>query len=344
MKRCLVAIFLSLANVGCASEMLCIKVVDDEGNPVSNATVHVGFTSGHVVFAEGKSCDYEARTGQDGSAVVKFNGGSSDVHWFVKAEGFYQSEFRKEVFRIEVTQIPPIFYSVKMLEHEKHGEITLYRKKNPQPMYAYSRQKQVESPIANGRYGFDLQCFDWLPPFGKGKVADLYYVRERKDIERINRLISQNNEYRIRVFRSDEPDAPQFGDIVGRIEFEKGCGAYVCKQTGNENFPATHQADSNANYSPSFPIRICENNGKLWLMEGPVVAQDEYMVIRSRVKYDEKDNIISANYSKIIGPGGFAGCANFMELVFNPRPNDTNLEFDPARNLYQGKKGRGMIP
>ena len=72
MKRCLVAIFLSLANVGCASEMLCIKVVDDEGNPVSNATVHVGFTSGHVVFAEGKSCDYEARTGQDGSAVVKF--------------------------------------------------------------------------------------------------------------------------------------------------------------------------------------------------------------------------------------------------------------------------------
>ena len=30
---------------------------------------------------------------------------------------------------------------------------------------------------------------------------------------------------------------------------------------------------------------------------------------------DEKGNIISANYSKIIGPRGFAGCANFMELV-----------------------------
>lgn len=43
-------------------------------------------------------------------------------------------------------------------------------------------------------------------------------------------------------------------------------------------------------------------------------------------------------------PGGFAGCANFMELVFNPRPNDTNLEFDPKQNLYHGKKGRGMIP
>ena len=344
MKRCLVIMALTLSNVGCASERLHVKVVDDDGIPVSNAVVNVSFTSGHVVFGKGTPHYYKGYTGQDGRTTVRFNCNSSHVHWSVKANGFYPSESRKEVFKIEVIPIPPIFYKVNMLEHEKHGEITLYRKKNPQPMYAYSRQKQVESPIANGRYGFDLQCFDWLPPFGKGKVADLYYVRERKDIERVNRLISQNNEYRIRVFRSDEPDAPQFGDVVGRIEFEKGCGAYVCKQTGNENFPATHQADLNANYLPSLPIRICENNGKLWLMEGPVVAKDEYMVIRSRVKYDEKGNIISANYSKIIGPGGFAGCANFMELVFNPRPNDTNLEFDPNRNLYQGKKGRGMIP
>ncbi len=30
--------------------------------------------------------------------------------------------------------------------------------------------------------------------------------------------------------------------------------------------------------------------------------------------------------------------------MFTPRPNGTNLEVDPKRNLYQGKKGRGMIP
>ena len=114
MKTNLVAVVLLLAYVGCANERLRVKVVDDEGNPVSNAMVHVGFTSGHVVFSEGKSHDYEARTGLDGNAVVKFIGSSSDVHWFVEADGFYRSEFRKEVFRIEVTQIPPIFYSVKM--------------------------------------------------------------------------------------------------------------------------------------------------------------------------------------------------------------------------------------
>lgn len=68
------------------------------------------------------------------------------------------------------------------------------------------------------------------------------------------------------------------------------------------------------------------------------------MVIRSRVKCDEKGNIVSANYSKILGTMRLVGGVGVKEAVFNPRPNDTNLEFDPDRNLYQGKKGRGMIP
>ena len=344
MKQCIAIIALALSNVGCASEYLYIRVVDDDGIPVSNAVVNVSFTSGHVVFGKGTPHYYKGHTGQDGKASVGFNCDSSDVHWSVSADGFYQSELRKEVFKIDVVQIPPAFYNVIMLEHEKHGEITLYRKKNPQPMYAYSRQMKVETPIANGRYGFDLQCFDWLPPLGKGKIADFYYVRERKDIERVNKLISQNDEHRIRVFRSDEPDAPKFGEDIGRIEFEKGGGAYVCKQTGNANFPATHRADLTANYCPSIPIRICENNGQLWLQEGPVIAKDEYMVVRSRVKYDEHGNVVSANYSKIVGPWEIGSLMCPFETVFNPRPNDTNLESDPERNLYQGKKGRGMIP
>ncbi len=344
MKQCIAIIALALSNVGCASECLYIRVVDDDGIPVSNAVVNVSFTSGHVVFGKGKPRYYKGHTGQDGKATVSFNCDSSDVHWSVRADGFYQSEIRKEVFKIDVVQIPPAFYNVIMLEHEKHGEITLYRKKNPQPMYAYSRQMKVETPIANGRYGFDLQHFDWLPPLGKGKVADFYYVRDRKDIERVKKLISQNDEHRIRVFRSDEPDAPKLGEDVGRIEFEKGGGAYVCKQTGNANFPATHRADLTADYSPSIPIRICENNGKLWLQEGPVIAKDEYMVVRSRVKYDEHGNVVSANYGKIVGPWEIGSLMCPFETVFNPCPNDTNLEFDPERNLYQGKKGRGMIP
>lgn len=343
-KGHVVLLALLLSNVGYASERLFIKVVDEEGEPVSNATVAVGFTSGHIVFADGKSRRYEGRTDVDGNAVVKFDGDNSDVYWSVKADGYYPSEVHKEIFRIKVTPIPPAFYNVTMLEHEKQCEAKLYRRKNPQPMYAYSKEMERKAPIANGRYGFDLEYFDWLPPLGNGKVADFYYIRERKDIENVNKAIAKGSGYKLMTFRSGTPGYPVVGDVVGCIKFDEHCGAYVRKCTGNESFPSTYSVETNATYTSKIPIRIVTKNGNIWLHEGRVLEDDEYMVIRSRVMLDEFGNIVSANYSKLIGPVGFGSLVVIKESAFNPRPNDTNLEFDPNRNLYQGKKGRGMIP
>jgi len=333
-----------MTNVGCASENLYVKVRDCDGSPVSNAIVQLGFNSGHVVFGDGESRHYKAITDSNGAAVVSFRGDSSEVFWLAEADGYYPSEMRKESFKVDVVSIPPMYYNVVMLEHEKHGEITLYKKKNPQPMYAYSREKKVVAPTMNGRYGFDLQVFDWLPPYGEGKVADFYYVRDRKDIERVSSLIAQNKSYEVHGFRSDEPEAPKLGDIVGRIEFEPNCGAYIRNQTGNENFPSTYGADPNGEYRSEVPIKVCVNNGLLWLQEGPIIKDDEYMVIRSRVQLDDRGNMVSANYSKILGPWLIGSTMCPYETVFNPRPNDTNLEFDPEQNLYKGKRGRGRLP
>lgn len=109
----MVAILLGLT--GCATERLGVKVTDSNGFPVSNAVVRVGFSSGNIVFAKGKSHRYEALTDSQGKADVWFNGKSSDVGWSVSANGYYRSGPHTEVFKIAITQIPPMFYTVKCL-------------------------------------------------------------------------------------------------------------------------------------------------------------------------------------------------------------------------------------
>ena len=113
--------FLLLGNVGCASESLYVKVVDDEGRPVSNATVNVDFTSSHVVFGEGTDHHYEAKTDSNGNAVVKFNCTSSDFAWSVEADGYYRSDLHTENFKGEDVIIPPGIGHVVLHEHDKRG-------------------------------------------------------------------------------------------------------------------------------------------------------------------------------------------------------------------------------
>ena len=44
---------LSICIAGCASERLQVTVTDSDGNPISDAVVHVGFSTSHVIFGGG---------------------------------------------------------------------------------------------------------------------------------------------------------------------------------------------------------------------------------------------------------------------------------------------------
>ena len=124
-------------GVSCASERFQVTVTDCDGLPVSNAVVSLGFSAGHIVFTSGKSYDYKTRTDELGKAEIKFHGKSSQFGWDVKADGYYRSGPHDETLDVEVTPIPPIFYVVKVLEHEKVRKVTIWKCINPQPMYSY---------------------------------------------------------------------------------------------------------------------------------------------------------------------------------------------------------------
>ena len=104
--------FLAIATLlvtctGCASERLCVKVVDDEGLPVSNATVNVYFTSRHIAFGDDTDHHYEAKTDTNGNAVVKFNCSTSDFAWRVEADGYYRGNLHSGNFKGEDVIVPP---------------------------------------------------------------------------------------------------------------------------------------------------------------------------------------------------------------------------------------------
>ena len=317
---------LGFTLTGCASEKLRVTVVDDTGAPVSNATVRVGFSTSHVLFGGGHSSHDKgghamSKTDTNGVATVKFNCTSSDFGWRVVADGYYRGDLHNEHFKFDEIVVPPCFGKVVLHEHEKSGNEKLFRIKNPQPMYAHYPIERRRVPKTNGRYGFDLAEYDWLPPVGAGKVADFYLVRAVGDI----------------------PDSGQYE--FGRIEFDKDCSYYVGKQTGCTEFPATYHADPNAFFQTNIVLKCIRHRvSRDWVEPLPILGNDEYLVLRTRVVHDENGNIVTANYSRILGEFRANPSISTAESIFNPVPNDTNLEFDKKRNLYKGRGGRIISP
>ena len=326
-KAYLVIPLLMFANHGCANEKLYVRVVDNGGAPVTNATVKVGFSTSHTILGGGHMSsgaggdNATARTDTNGNAVVEFNCTSSDFGWCVEADGYYSSEPRQEHFKGEDVIIPPAFGCVILHEHEKRREITVWKKINPQSMYSYQLSNWPNSrqrvPDSNGRYGFDLKLCAWLPPLGKGEVADFYYVRNNSDS-----LLEDG--------------------IVEWLEFDKGCGAYFAKQTGCKEFPSTYCAITNAAYTNKLPFAFAVKDSSVDRRE--IVKNDEYIVLRTRVKFDSNDNILEAHYSKILGPFRFDRFIKTPCVVFNHRVNDPNLESDNRRNMLEQFRSNGYPP
>ena len=242
------------------------------------------------------------------------NNGDGDWHPITERNYvWYNQETRKGV------------WPLMLHEYDKEGRVTLWKKKNPQPMIAHGvgyENDEHPVPRKNGRHGFDMMKYDWLPPLGKGEVADFYFIR------RIGEEVDDG--------------------VWGWLEFPEKCGMYTGKQTGCKNFPSTNGADTNAVYKSRIPFIFDRaNEGKKGITYKDILNEDEYGVLRTRVVCDARGNIIKANYSKVLGPFRFGDwCGKWVILtrcaVFNPRVNDPNLESDPEHS-YDPKVKRPLL-
>ena len=294
-----------------------VHVADEYNAPISNALVQIYTHKGNVDrFARSpKYRILDEHTDALGNARFRYTSVSSYIRCVASADGYYTEEDGKQRFASSDSDYSQVILS----EHSKSYAFTLRRKRNPTTLYYAKSSLAQKLPKGSGEFGFDLLMYDWVVPYGDGKVADFYVQREETTTN------SQRTVNSGIVFRGD------------------GNGAYIRKKIKTtSDFETDYEADTNGVYQTYFPLRRFPWPGNPKYTESAIVKEDEYIVMRTRVEKNAKGEIIKAHYSVMLGAVRIDELFSWLIYYFNSTPNDPNLEKDLKRNvnLAQEKKKR----
>ncbi len=347
-----------------------VTVTDREtGGPITNATVVVRtqteFNFGRTL--ESYFTKTRKTTDTNGVADVAFQFCESDYNWWVEAPSHYSGDFgfgygdehmdcevvESDYLDIDTNTVAGLekynelayLYendyqgfvdrfepkSVTFTNTVIHRSVCLTPKHNPQPMCAHGGSdvylpiKHPTTNVVNGievmhykPVDFDMEeCLvvshdpnhDDFCDGAAGKVTDFH-------IERFS-VVTNGVETK-----------------YGWIDFEPGCGAYIVKEPkiSEGRFPLIYEADTNATFLSRIPFECSSANGRV-IYEKKLIESDECMVLRTRAVTNEFGTVTNCNYSKIYAPFTGFRVLEIGSLIFNPRPNDPNLEFDLENNL-----------
>ena len=281
---------------------LDIEVKDYEGNPLPGVTIQCASKKRPLMpWARSEYKGMQWTTDKEGKVSESFDCFEGFVHCRFTADGYYPEKIRDIKFSADYDDKTD---SMIFSETHKKLEVKLRKIINPQPMIRHRIGKGIlDLPKRHGRFGFDLKVGDWIAPDGNGEVADFFVVYDWVEDEKAI-------------------------TCSGRIEFvDKDCGAYKKKKLPCEKFPIDYSADKTAKFESSLSYYGYTDKVSGKVEDRRVAEKDEYLVIRSRTSYDDEGKMIGAHYTHIQGPIGIGYYFGLGDVYFNPRVNDTNLEY-----------------
>ncbi len=298
-------------------------VVDEEQHPVVGARVQLSWENAKATKPSERIQSAEGVTGQDGRVTLEGKTFDSGISYGASKEGHYvvwgqRYHFKEAGFRRWQPWNPTI-------------EVVLKRKKSPVPMYA----KRVEAriPEFGQPIGYDLVSGDWVAPYGKGSIADLIFVAQRK------------------IITDDEYD----GTLALSFSREgDGLLPYETTQSDSSGLRMPYQAPEGG-YLPGKTWRekrYIAGDGMKHVLSS--AAPNMNYFIRVRTVRDKDGRVISALYGKVHGDFrwfiGARAPKSGLAFIYYLNPDGTrNVEFDPKRNLLNssGKDAlefRGLMP
>ena len=312
-----------------------LHVVNQDGNPIEDTEIEANFSY----------CNHDLCKRTDENGYVTFE--SDAVTDVLFTNRFYEEyEGETPIKQYYHTTIRKKFHTPS--KNTKDGKwqpwnptlkMVLKEKINPIPMYVagYSFTTHgIKIPVRNQWIGFDMEKNAWTSPYGNGEYADIKVFHQWDGIN--------GESYNGSTIKIHFPDA-----LAGVYDFQydkDSHGNYQCLKS-------PHHANPIAQYNPD--IAFTES---IFFKKDPVIDKvyrqinqthipfGTGYIFRTRTQVDEQGNLIRARYGKIypspeeklftITKDGL--CHLNLCYYMNPIANDTNLEFDPEKNLFKTRK------
>lgn len=302
MRKRFIALTLTTAALAASADRVkaTFTVVDDWGVPVTNASLKILTPKNAFTLSWNKSIPYsEYNTKTDEKGYASCSFSSPQRRFTLYVDATgFYPEERGDIFFGKANELNVPFLMRKIVKPVEMVKTEL--------VYA-------PYPSDEGTFYFDLEKGDWVLPGRKGVVADLGVEYSYRDSE--GRTESR-----------------------AKITFLSG-GAYKRKKIDSSSFKSEYLANTNEVYEATFLHSLSfDTQGRGNRILNRALAEDEYLVFRTRVVRDKDGKIISANYGKIYGRIDAFRHFGYTCCFFNPVPNDTGLEEMEAYNIYKSRQ------
>lgn len=304
---------------------LTIKVIDESGNPIQGADAGINFETPKPL-GKGAGININRISGKtDSNGLFSAKGETTpQVSLGASHEDYYPSSSKFK-------QFTGTGGFIGFRKHEPWNPTVVLMLKeiiNPIPMYAVamSGRRKGEYPVIPvlGEFvGFDLFANDWVKPHGSGQYSDLLF----KVV--LDRAVSIKD-YDVTLFMKFSNQ----GD--GLIEYTPDIGKGKSLLRFPYHAPVNgYTSELVRHYERTPGVRVAGSSG--------YTDSETNYFFRVRTELDKDGNIIGGLYGKIHGPITLGNSRWLHEekpyvsfnYYINPKNNDTNIEYDPERNLFK---------
>lgn len=278
---------------------IVLKVVDDMGDVVSNASIKVFMGMNF----RPKGYWINGKTDEEGTFVLNGKTCGDEIEIFAAKEGFYNSRTK-------------LCFAEMGAEHEVAGgkwlpygateTLLLRRIHNPVALQRFGFGAGRDVPATNTWIGIDMACADFVKPYGKGERTDFEVMVEWDGCPPVD------SNYCVASMR-----------FVGQLT-----GGYYAPIVRDSDYPYVYEANGKTGYNIRYIMVVGRGTARQDKISQ--LGKDVVLVTRTRCVLDANGNLESACYGYIHifdADAGWDGRPTMrLGCVFNPTPNDTNLE------------------